>query len=1181
MQTEPVQDRENRSPALRPAESAATVTPGPDMPIGRDADDMSAEVETRYKQMSRDEMRAELQRLGATNAAAGEAARRPEGGPHPYTDDRREEDRTGAAVFGFVGDVVDNVSEIPRQALGGALDAVNAMGEGIRDLAVFMEKHVPLGAIDLDKMEYIPPGDYDPDSEEALVSVPTAAEPRTPTGHVVRSFAQFMTGFIPAVRAFKASAAVSRGGQVARYTGAGAVADFVVFEGQEENLADFAKKVGIPDNAVTDFLATDPDDAEAVARLKNTATGAVAGAVLDGFIEVARFLRHARSGREKTGTKVAVPEREVEGRDFEVMGEPGGELLKVKPKRPDPDEELLKADAEAQKAGIRPETIEAMTSARSVPIGPNTFEINFAAIDTPDDVKKVIEGMAEGFRGTVDEARRGTLGDDAVKEMADRLGMTPDELLRRRQGEAFNAEQILASRELLNASAATLITAAKAARTKPGDEVAAFVFRRALAVHHAVQQQVMGARAEAGRALRAWSIPAGGGRTQATMIMDLVFKTGGTKTASDLADRIVALDAAGASPKAIDQMARKGVVAKSIDVIRTVFINGMLSSQKTHAVNIMSNFGMLAQAIAERGLGAQISKQLGTEGGVAAGEAAQMAFGLIEGMKDGLRFAWKATRTGETGRAVGDKPRASAGKVDDEPRGTVEALVNPREGGPLGRALHLFDVALEVPTRMLGAEDELFKAVNYRMQLRALAARNAAHEGLDGAAAKQRIAEILDDPPDSLKAEAVDFALLQTFTNKTGDIGDAILKLRRIGGSYNPLFFILPFVRTPVNLARQAVERSPFAFLSKQWRDDLAAGGARADMALSRMAAGTTVMLLATDLAMQGRISGNGPKDPGERERLMRTGWRPHSVRIGDEWVAYNRFDPLGMTIGYAANMAETFRTREVDPEASDELDEVLSNFFFAATSAVMSKTYLQGVTEFMAAANDDDRYGSNYVKDMLARFVPYSALMSNMQRAIDPELKDTNSLGEYLESRIVGFGENLPRRRDLWGRPITIESGYGAAYDFVSPVTISSIEPQPIDEELGRLRVFPERLDKRITVHGVDIDLSRWPAVYERYAELAGNGWKNPATGLGLMDHLNAVVTGQSPYSLAYQMRSDGAEGGKAGWIMQQIRLYREMARNEILRDPEFRKFQTFAEARRRERIEQQSGVNLFGGND
>ena len=80
--------------------------------------------------------------------------------------------------------------------------------------------------------------------------------------------------------------------------------------------------------------------------------------------------------------------------------------------------------------------------------------------------------------------------------------------------------------------------------------------------------------------------------------------------------------------------------------------------------------------------------------------------------------------------------------------------------------------AVRIPGRALGAEDEIFKTLGYRMELNARALRQASEEVHGGKVApdklKERIAELVENPPEDLRLAATDAALYQTFTNKTG-----------------------------------------------------------------------------------------------------------------------------------------------------------------------------------------------------------------------------------------------------------------------------------------------------------------------------------------------------------------------------------------------------------------------------
>jgi hypothetical protein len=74
-----------------------------------------------------------------------------------------------------------------------------------------------------------------------------------------------------------------------------------------------------------------------------------------------------------------------------------------------------------------------------------------------------------------------------------------------------------------------------------------------------------------------------------------------------------------------------------------------------------------------------------------------------------------------------------------------------------------------VPGRLLGSEDEFFKTIGYRMEVYAQAQRQATSEGLSGQALRERFAELVANPPEHIRLQAVDAALYATFTSKAGD----------------------------------------------------------------------------------------------------------------------------------------------------------------------------------------------------------------------------------------------------------------------------------------------------------------------------------------------------------------------------------------------------------------------------
>jgi hypothetical protein len=132
-----------------------------------------------------------------------------------------------------------------------------------------------------------------------------------------------------------------------------------------------------------------------------------------------------------------------------------------------------------------------------------------------------------------------------------------------------------------------------------------------------------------------------------------------------------------------------------------------------------------------------------------------------------------------------------------------------------------------------------------------------------------------------------------------------------------------------------------------------------------------------------------------------------------------------------------------------------------------------------------------------------------------------------------------------------------GNAYDLLSPFASRKPEDSPIDREITRLGANISLPASKVSFgQGAVVNLASDPKMYSRYVELAGNGYKDPAWGVGAKDFLNSLVSGNSPLSPIYNMKSDGPDGMKAEMIRSVINQYRDGAKQQVLK--EFPQLQT-----------------------
>lgn len=251
---------------------------------------------------------------------------------------------------------------------------------------------------------------------------------------------------------------------------------------------------------------------------------------------------------------------------------------------------------------------------------------------------------------------------------------------------------------------------------------------------------------------------------------------------------------------------------------------------------------------------------------------------MVSGVKRGLINGARAFRT--------EMPSDMISKA--------EQLQQRAVGGRTGRIVR-------IPTRGLMAADEAFKGMARQSALDGMAVRVAYREGRRGDAFKQRVAELAASPTDEMLHEAFDYARYMTFQRPPGTFGTGIMKWKQ---DIPALALIVPFVRTPTNLLKYAVERSPIAPILKEWRADFMAGGAKRDLAVAKALVGSGIGASVTLWAADGKITGGGPADENATRLMRADGWQPYSVKIGDTWVSYQRLDPYATILGIASDLA-------------------------------------------------------------------------------------------------------------------------------------------------------------------------------------------------------------------------------------------------------------------------------------
>ena len=802
---------------------------------------------------------------------------------------------------------------------------------------------------------------------------------------------------------------------------------------------------------------------------------------------------------------------------------------------------------ETQKAAATinvPEKADAVLD-QSAPINPArqsdiSFDgrnYNLENITDENELVRVIDYIGEQNNNFVDARGGGPESFDQTIEKAKKVELRElENIIGYRLGDGVTPQRVAGARILLQESADNLVKMANKIQAGEADVNFQLKFRQAISSHVGIQQAVAGMAADSGRALNAWRIPVGADMGQGSSIyrsqlQQAVDRYGGDKAINRLAEIIL-------DSKDLTQVTarlEKMHFANSTDMLLEIWINGLLSSPATHAVNIMSNTLVAGLAIPEKFLSATVSKIMRTQDGVQYGEVMGQIYGVAAGMRDGFRLAYKAMKDGEVSDPSMKYEARKYNAFSTENLNAHPLLPEIKEGSATAKSVDFFgDWVIRLPSRFLGAEDEFFKSVGYRMELNALAYRQASSEGLDGEDFVRRVAELIETPTEEIHLGATQASRYQTFTNDLGTSGKDAQKF--ING-FPPAKLILPFVRTPTNIIKYTAHRTPF---NKQMWADVTAGGVKRDVAIARMAMGTGTLLMGFNYATEGKITGRGPSNASARKALQLTGWQPYSVYHNGKYYAYNRLDPLGMFLGLSADTAEALKYAE-----SEDANEIA----FAAMSAIAknleNKSYMEGIANFINAFEDPDRYGENYMGRLLASMIPATSLVGQIERTLDPTIREANSVIDRVYAKTPSLSKNLPPRRNLFGDPIVLEGGLG--WDFVSPVYTSTNKKDKVADEIVKQEVGINMHSKFYGTGHFKTEYT--PEEYDKLVLLTGKEVKDKK-GRNLHQALAALIKSDGYNS---SRMTDGADGSRAAAIKNLINDYKKAGLKMLLKDQEF----------------------------
>lgn len=362
------------------------------------------------------------------------------------------------------------------------------------------------------------------------------------------------------------------------------------------------------------------------------------------------------------------------------------------------------------------------------------------------------------------------------------------------------------------------------------------------------------------------------------------------------------------------------------------------------------------------------------------------------------------------------------------------------------------------PFRQLSAADAFWRAIITDSELNTSAMRSALKQGLKGDDLARRVTELVNDPPSSWLKKAEEVAKETVFQEDPDRFLKAVTKFRDVPG----MRLVVPFIQTPYNIAKYQFQRSPLGLASPRNLRGLAAGGEAQAEAIGRLAAGAGLSLGAVALAARGEITGAYPQDPADRRLWEAEGRRPFSVRVGDRWINYGRFQPLGQYLAHAAALQEAI-------DAGDDalVEDRTMTLIGGMAQGITEQPFLQGMSSLLDAIDDPKRYGSRFASQTVTGLVPN--FMRDVRYQTDPVMRESRGVIPGIANMVPGVSQNLPPKVDVLGR----ELGYAEnRLERASKVSSPSRET-PETEAFRRSGYVPPGAPKTLRIAGESFSLT------------------------------------------------------------------------------------------------------------
>ena len=697
--------------------------------------------------------------------------------------------------------------------------------------------------------------------------------------------------------------------------------------------------------------------------------------------------------------------------------------------------------------------------------------------------------------------------------------------------------------------------------------------------------------------------------TTGTMdVQDVINKLVMAGSDSDVARAIGGTEAANARMKAVGALTKEMQGGKMMNMVTEYWMNSLLSGPATQVVNTLGSALTTSLRMGEMAFGGLLRGEP---------DVARAVLGYafkMETIHEAFKMGAKAWRTQDPVLTKGSVAFNDTAKRTDaitsenasQMMGDNGKRFDVNKHDSIAKAVDAIGKGVRLPSRGLMTVDEFFKQLNYRSYVRT----NLAYEGLQsGKKNGKELAEFVNErfqnyitkggraynesnvyldavetsktlhgleyggdqmsviqaqlaqnPYDpsrgGLADAALEFSKVNTFTNDldqdsvVGILGDTLGKLKT---KIPMLNFVVPFINTPTNILKFALDRTPLGMgADLTYRRKKLTEGLNSEdpmvraQTTGRLATGASVVAAGVWYTLSNKefITGGGPRTQEEKEALQLTGWQPYSFVVGNKYVSYQRLDPMATVIGLFADLVEAEEYYDLD-------DTAMGNMFSAAmlsfSNNVTNKSYVKGLDNMLNMLRDPAANSKALAGNIAGGFVP--TLFSQGQNYSDERvLRETRTVFDYMLKKSPASGV-LPKKRNFLGEVVKYENLPMGAGIF-NPVYFSTESGDEVNQELGSLAHGFNKQNSKIggSLQTKDIYNEEGRQAYDVWLEKTGT---TKIGGKTLRQSLARLIKSKEYQALPKDSDSSiGEKSPRIRAVNNWLRRFRKQGRREMMEE-------------------------------